>query len=183
MRLNDVSVILRELKWSESHSVVSDSLRPHGPHSPWNSPGQNTGMGSLSLLQGIFPTQGSNPGLLHCRQILYQLNHKGSPKVLGWVAYPFSRRSSPPRNQTGVSCIAGRFFTSWAMCQSWALNSSLPTLKPRPIPPHPATFAHIHPLWTLCVLIKKRANGIKLLEVRTLLTGFCTRELNTLSSP
>ena len=47
-------------------------------YSPWNSPGQNTGVGSLSLLQGIFPTQGSNPGLLHCRRILYQLSHKGS---------------------------------------------------------------------------------------------------------
>jgi len=45
--------------------------------SPWNSPGQNTGVGSLSLLQGIFPTQGLNPGLTHCRQILYQLNHNG----------------------------------------------------------------------------------------------------------
>ena len=64
---------------SESHSVMSDSLRPHGLYSPWNSPGQNTGVGSLSLLQGIFPTQGSNPGLLHGRQILYQLSHKGSP--------------------------------------------------------------------------------------------------------
>ena len=48
-------------------------------YSPWNSPGQNTGVGSLSLLQGIFPTQGSNPGLPHCRWILYQLSHKGSP--------------------------------------------------------------------------------------------------------
>ena len=57
--------------------VVSDSLRPHGLYSPWNSPGQNTGVGSLSLLQGIFPTQGSNPGLPHCRRILYQLSHKG----------------------------------------------------------------------------------------------------------
>ena len=46
-----------------------NSLWPHGPYSPWNSPGQNTGVGSLSLLQGIFPTQGSNPGLLHCGQI------------------------------------------------------------------------------------------------------------------
>ena len=46
---------------SEGRSVVSDSLRPHGLYSPWNSPGQNTGVGSLSLLQGIFPTQGSNP--------------------------------------------------------------------------------------------------------------------------
>ena len=50
---------------SESRSVMSDSLRPHGLYSPWDSPGQKTGVGSLSLLQGIFPTQGSNPGLLH----------------------------------------------------------------------------------------------------------------------
>ena len=57
---------------SESRSVVSDTLRPHGPYSIWNSPGQNTGVGSFSLLQGIFPTQGSNLGLLHCRWILYQ---------------------------------------------------------------------------------------------------------------
>ena len=64
---------------SESCSVVSDSLRPHGLCSPWNSPGQNTGVGSLSLLQGIFPTQRLNPALLHCRRILYQLSHKGSP--------------------------------------------------------------------------------------------------------
>ena len=55
---------------------------------PWNSPGQNTGAGTLSLLQVIFPTQGSNPGLSHCRQILYQLSHKGSPRILEWVAYP-----------------------------------------------------------------------------------------------
>ena len=67
------------VKWSESHSVVSNSLRPNGLYSSWNSPGQNTGVGSLSLFQGIFPTQGSNPGLPHCRQILYQLSHKGSP--------------------------------------------------------------------------------------------------------
>ena len=61
---------------NESRSVVPDSLRPHGLYSPWNSPGQNTGVGSLSLLQGISPTQGSNPGLPHCRRILYQLSHK-----------------------------------------------------------------------------------------------------------
>ena len=52
-------------------------------YSPWNSPGQNTGVGSLSLLQGIFPTQGSNPGFPRCRQILYQLSHKGSPGIQG----------------------------------------------------------------------------------------------------
>ena len=67
---------------SESRSVMSDSLQPHGLYSPQNSPDQNTGVDSLSLLQGIFLTQGSNPGLLHCRQILYQLSHKGSPRIL-----------------------------------------------------------------------------------------------------
>ena len=58
---------------SESHSGVSDSLWLHGLYSPWNSPGHNTGVGSLSLFQGIFPTQESNWVLLHCKQILYQL--------------------------------------------------------------------------------------------------------------
>ena len=100
---------------SDSHSVVSNSLWPHGLYSPWNSPGQNTGVGSLSLLQGIFPTQGSNPGLLHCKWILYQLSHKGSPRILEWVTYPFSRGSSQPRNWTEVSYIAGGFFTNWAI--------------------------------------------------------------------
>ena len=84
----------REFRESESCSVMSDSLRPHGLYSPWNSPGRNTGVGSLSLLQGIFPAQGSNPGLLHCGRILYQLSHKGSPRILEWVVYPFSSRSS-----------------------------------------------------------------------------------------
>ena len=103
---------------SESCSVLSDSLQTNGLHSPWNSPGQNTGAGSLSLLQGIFPTQGSNPGLPHRRQILYQLSHRGSPRILEWVDYLFSRSSSQPRNRTGVSCIAGRFFTNWVIRES-----------------------------------------------------------------
>ena len=63
---------------SESCSVVSVSLRPHGIKSPWDSLGQNTGVGSHSLLQGIFPTQGLNPGLPLCRMILYQMSHQGS---------------------------------------------------------------------------------------------------------
>ena len=90
---------------SESSSAMPNSLKPHGLCSPWNSPGQNTGVGSLSFLQGIiFPAQGSNPGLRHCRWILYQLSHKGSPRILERVAYPFSSGSSRPRNPTGVSC-------------------------------------------------------------------------------
>ena len=78
---------------------------------PVNSPGQNTAVGSLSLLQGIFPARGLNPGLLHCRQILYQLSHRESPRILEWVAYPFSSISSRPRDRTGVSCITGRFLS------------------------------------------------------------------------
>ena len=162
---------------------MSDSLRPHGLFSPWNSPGQNTGVGSLSLLQGIFPnpgiqprsptlqvdslasepqgkpkntavgslsllqrffqwifradflynwlvwSQGSNPGLPHCRQILYllilyQLSHQESARILEWVAFPFSSRFSQPRNWTGVSCIPGGFFTNWAIREAWSRVST-----------------------------------------------------------
>ena len=94
---------------SESHLVMSDLCNP------MDSPGENTGVGSLSLLQGIFPTQGLNTGLPHCRWMFYQLSHKGSPRILEWVAYPFSSVSSRSRDQTGVSCIADRFFTNRAI--------------------------------------------------------------------
>ena len=104
-----------EMSESESHSVVFHSLRPHGLYSLWNSPGQNTGVGSLSILRRIFPTQGWNPGLPHCGWILYQLSHKGNPRILEWVAYPFSSGSSWPMDWTGVSCLASRFFTNWAI--------------------------------------------------------------------
>ena len=93
-----------------SPALQADSL----PAEPQGKP-KNTRMGSLCLLQGILPTQELKWGLLHCRQILYQLSHKGSPRILEWVAYPFSRGSSRPRDQTRVSCIAGRFFTSRAI--------------------------------------------------------------------
>ena len=66
---------------SESHAVVSNSLQPHGLYSPWNSPGQNTGVGSLSLLQWIFLTQESNQALLHCGQILYQVIYQEIPYI------------------------------------------------------------------------------------------------------
>ena len=94
--------------WSESHSVVSNSLWPHRLYSPWNSPSHNTGVGSLSLLQGVIPTQGSNPGLLHCRQFLYQLSHKGSPRIL-------LQQIFPTQESAGVSCISGGFCTNWAI--------------------------------------------------------------------
>ena len=91
--------------WSESCAVVSNSFWPHGLYSPWTSPGQNTGVGSLSLLQGIFPTQGPNPGLLQCGQILYQLSHKGSPRLLEWVAYPLSSALPNPRIEPGSPAL------------------------------------------------------------------------------
>ena len=90
-------------------------------------PGKNTRLACHFLFQGIVPTQGLNPGLLHCRQILYNLSHQESPRILEWVSYPFSSRSSSPRNRTRVSRTAGRFFTNWAMREallplgSWTL--------------------------------------------------------------
>ena len=81
----------------------------------WKSPGQNTGVCSLSLFQGIFTTQWLNTGLPHCRWILCQLSQKGSPRILEWVTYPFSSRSSQPRNRKSVSCMSGGFFTNWAI--------------------------------------------------------------------
>ena len=107
-----------------SHSVVSNSSRtvahpigcsPRRSSVSGDSPGKNTGVGCHTLLQGIFLTEGLNPGFPHWRQILYHLNHQGSLRILEWVAYPFSRGSSWPRNRTRVSCIAGGFFTSWAI--------------------------------------------------------------------
>ena len=86
---------------SPGSSVHGDSL------------GKNTGVGCHVLLQGIFPIQGSNPGLPHCRWSLYCLSHQGSPRILEWVAYPFSRGSSQPRDWTQVSHTADGFFTFW----------------------------------------------------------------------
>ena len=92
-------------------SFVSDSVRPHGLQPtrllhPWDSPGKNTEVGSCSLLQGIFPIQGLNPGLVHCRQILYCLSHQGSPRTRKWFAMPTSRGSSWPRDRTCVSHVS-----------------------------------------------------------------------------
>ena len=129
---------------SEICSVVSNSLRPNGLYSPWNSSGQNTEVGRFSLLQGIFPTQGLNAGLLHCRWTLYQLSHKHpnqllcceSRSVVSTLCDPMDYSlpgssvhgvlqarilewvaipfSRGPRNRTGDSCTAGGFFTNWA---------------------------------------------------------------------
>ena len=155
----------------ESRSVFSDSLWPRGLHSPWNSPDQNTGMGSRSLLQGIFPTQRSNPGLLSCRQIIYHLSHKGSPRTLEWVSYPFSSGSSWPRNWTQVSCVTGGFFTCSATrekhcCIQGCLRSSFIHSPISCVKPHAGS----------CDLHEGKANaGIGLSLLRTL-GKFCYRD-------
>ena len=94
---------------------------PPGSSVHGNSAGKNTGVGCHALLQGIFPTLGSNPGLSHCRRILYYLNDQGSPRILVWVAYPFSRRTSQPRNGTEVPCTTGGFLTRWTTWEA-AIN-------------------------------------------------------------
>ena len=119
--------------------MVSKSLWSHGQGParllcPWNSPGKNTGVGCHFLLQEIFPTQRLNPGLPCCRQILYPLSHQGSPRILEWVAYPFSRGSSQPRNRTQVSHIAGRVFTLWAIRETQEYWSGQPIPSPEDLP-------------------------------------------------
>ena len=101
---------------AQSCPTLYDSMDCSPPDSSvhGDSPGKNTGVGCHALFQAIIPTQGSNPALSHCRWILYSPSHQGSPKILAWVAYPYSRGTSQPRNRTSVSCIADRFFTSWA---------------------------------------------------------------------
>ena len=99
---------------------------------------KNTGVGSLSLLQRLFPTQELNWGLLHFRWILYQMGHKGCPRILEWVGFPFSRGSSRPRNRIGVSCIAGGFVTNCAIREA-LYGSKNPH---NPIPPQKALSRH-----------------------------------------
>ena len=119
--LCDKIKIFYDRKWSENCSIVSNSL--------WPMDCTVHGILQARMLEWVaFPfSRGSsqplgrlNLGLPHCRQILYQLSHQGSPRILEWVAYPFSGGSSQPRNWTRVSCIAGWFFTNWAII--WVNN-------------------------------------------------------------
>ena len=86
--------------------------------------GKNTGVGCHALLQRLFLTQGLNPDLPDCGQILYCLSHQGSPRILEWVAYPFSKGSYQPRNRTRVFLIAGGFI-SWATREALFITTSV----------------------------------------------------------
>ena len=99
-----------------SCSGICHSLRPHGLYSMsgssvyGDSPGKTTGGGCHALLQEIFPTQRSIPGLPHWGHFLYHLNHQGNSRILEWVPYPFSRGIFPTQELNLVFCIAGRFY-------------------------------------------------------------------------
>ena len=126
--------------------VTSNSLGPHGLYSSWNSLAQNTGVGSLSFLQGIFPTQGLNPGLPHCRQILYQLSHKGSPRY--WSGWPVSSPADlpDPGIKPGSPALQADSLST-ELLGNWIINREI--------------FAYLHPnycgelfIWIFIVYLK-----------------------------
>ena len=108
----------------ESCLVVSNSLWSHRLYSPWNAPGQNAGVSSLSLLQGIFPTHGSNLGLLHCRRILYQLSHKGNPHMCMCVYITYLLL---PKCVTHQGCLIA--ILAFAVNVRWASALSFASLE------------------------------------------------------
>ena len=130
---------------------MSDSSWPHGLYSPWESPGQNTKMGSCSLLQGVFLTQGSKPGLPHCRQILDWLSHQGSPRILERVAYPFSRGFPNPGIELGSPALQADSSTTelcgkpTARILEWCsmCSSSGPCLSELSTVTHPSWFIEL----------------------------------------
>ena len=127
----------------------------HGLYSPWNSLGQNTGVGSLSLLQGILPTQGTSPGLPPGKQILYQLSHEASPRILEWVAYPFSTRFPDPGIELGSPALQADSLStelSGKPTKSWVhINTSSfsPLSKGTLLPPSIPYLCVFFPQWKL----------------------------------
>ena len=124
---------------------------------------------ALTFSRASSQTQGPNPGLPHCRQIIYQPNHQGSPRIREQVACPISRGSSRPRNQTRVSCGAGGFFIKWATWDQSELYKRLP-LKPASSPPtssqstdwisyaiYTAVFQKLFNTW-LCIYVSATLN-------------------------
>ena len=111
------------LKVTQTCQTLCDPI----DYSPWNSPGQNTRVGSLSFLQGISPTQGSNPGLPHCRQILCQLSHQGSPELLllncgvGEDSWQSLRQQGDQTSQSQRKSILNIHWKDW--CWSWSSNT------------------------------------------------------------
>ena len=130
---------------SESRSVVSDSLQPHGLSSPWNSLGQNTGVGSLSLLQWVFPTQESNRDLQHCRWILYQLRHQGSPVPRPQFPHLYNKSvQQAHRFFSSVHMAHGKCSLSGCSCQEMVCTTVPATF--------PTQLCSLPPAWIRCSL-------------------------------
>ena len=110
-------------------------------YSPWNSPGQNTGVGNLSLLHWIFPTQQSNWGLLHCRRILSQLSYQGSPKVKVKVARSCPSLCDPtdysPWNSPGQNNGVGSLSLLQGMVPTQGSNPGSPAFQADSLPAEP----------------------------------------------
>ena len=130
-QLDNISLINSQLNksfltlplWVLSHSLVSNSVRPHGLWPtrllcPWNSPARILEWVAMSSSRGSSQPRDQTQVSCIWRQILYCLSPQGSPWILEQVVYPFSRGSSWLRNWTGISCIAGWFFTSWATTEA-----------------------------------------------------------------
>ena len=115
------------LKWNKSCSAMSNFLWPHWLYSLWNSPGQNTTVGSLSLLQWIFPTQILNPGLPHHRRILYQLRYQGSPIFILQMRKPKIQRLYRVEKDQNPDLWVSRpgFSYSW-LCPRVFMNELFP---------------------------------------------------------
>ena len=105
--------------WKWKFFSLLRSLVNHGLYSPWNSPGQNTRVVRVSLLQGIFPNQGSSPGIPHWRWILHQLSHKGNQRMLEWVAYPFPTKLPCPGIELMSTALQAESFPSELSGKSW----------------------------------------------------------------
>ena len=145
------------------------TLWPHNCNPPGSSvhgdsPGKNTRVGCHALLQGIFPTQGWNPGLPHCRQILDHLSHQGSPRILEWVAYTFATGSSRPRNRPRSPALQAdsRFFTSWAIWEAHILYTLLnEKSRSQNLIQSVVLFLEINKRWcvSLCVCLHSRKSN------------------------
>ena len=151
-----------------SHSVMSNSLWPQGMrplqgssvHQDLDSPGKNIRVGCHTLLQGIFPTQGSNTGNLHRWQIVYHLSHQGSPRILEWVSLLLLQGNFQIQELNQGTCIAGRFFTRWAtwkalFCTYLVIMTCKPEVYPMVVTPKLffntfiAEFTHLMSKWLM----------------------------------
>ena len=117
---------------SQSWTWLSSQLNWTGLYSPWNCPSQNTGVGSLSLLQGLYLTQESNPSLLHFREILYQLSSREAPKHWSWYPIPFPVDLPDPGIKPGSPAFQANYLPTelWSKLHEGSPMSEAPQGNP-----------------------------------------------------